>query len=49
MRVTELDGSSNPALCTSHTGVGDAPCSGPTRPAHRVSLEVAMETHRPLA
>lgn len=39
--VIALGGSSNPALCTSHTGAGGAPCSGRTRPGHRASPGVS--------
>lgn len=41
--VIALGGSSNPALCTSHTGAGGAPCSGRTRPGHRASPGVSAE------
>lgn len=40
--VIALGGSSNPALCTSHTGAGGAPCSGRTRPGHRASPGVSV-------
>lgn len=41
--VIALGGSSNPALCTSHTGAGGAPCSGRTRLGHRASPGVSAE------
>lgn len=41
-RVIARGGSSSPGLYTSHTGAGDAPCSGPTHPGHQVSPEVAV-------
>lgn len=39
--VIALGGSSSPALCTSHTGAGGAPCSGRTRPGHQASPGVS--------
>ena len=41
--VIALGGSSSPALCTSRTGAGGAPCSGRTRPGHRASPGVSAE------
>ena len=39
--IIARDGSSSPTLCTSRTGAGGAPCSGPTRPGHPASPGVA--------
>lgn len=41
--VIALGGSSSPALCTSRTGAGGAPCSGRTRPGRRASPGVSAE------